>query len=388
LVQAGGVKLVYDGDGNRVKETVATTTTSYLVADQNLTGYAQVLDEVQGGTVSRTYSYGLELINETQSIAGASTTSFYGFDGHGSVRFLTDPTGTVTDTYDYDAFGNLIAQTGTTPNNYLFAGEQFDPALGIYYNRARYYDQRLGRFWTVDSAEGSQDEPATLHKYLYARDNPITFSDPSGWDFVSDFATGIAVQRDIGAQFRAQFGADGCVDRQIINILASDCGAPRDVGLPFPGGLRPDLANVRTGAVYEIKPIKSAAGGLLQLLTYRAILRLADPVGRNWHLGSGSEFTPRVVIRLGLTRVAYVAPPVLGVIVYFVADARDAFDLSLLLASRILPAVLGSQSAVAVAGSSNVISITQGVGIAGAAAQAEGAEIKNDVGTAILEDAA
>lgn len=44
-MQAGGVKLAYDGDGNRVKETVVTTTTSYLVADQNLTGYTQVKDE-------------------------------------------------------------------------------------------------------------------------------------------------------------------------------------------------------------------------------------------------------------------------------------------------------------------------------------------------------
>ena len=110
LVSAGGVKLVYDGDGNRVQETVATTTTSYLVADQNLTGYAQVLDELQNGSVSRTYSYGLELINERQSIAGTLTTSFYGFDGHGSIRFLTDSTGAITDTYDYDAYRNLISR--------------------------------------------------------------------------------------------------------------------------------------------------------------------------------------------------------------------------------------------------------------------------------------
>src|ERR1700676_3485715 len=34
-------------------------------------------------------------------------------------------------TYDYDAFGNLIHQTGTMPNNYLFAGEQFDPDLNL-----------------------------------------------------------------------------------------------------------------------------------------------------------------------------------------------------------------------------------------------------------------
>ena len=76
MVAAGGVSLVYDGDGNRVKETVAGATTSYLVADQNLTGYAQVLDELQGGALSRTYSYGLELINERQIIAGTPTTSF------------------------------------------------------------------------------------------------------------------------------------------------------------------------------------------------------------------------------------------------------------------------------------------------------------------------
>jgi YD repeat-containing protein len=51
MVQAGGVRLVYDGDGNRVTETVAGVTTKYLVADQNLTGYAQVMDELQGTAV-------------------------------------------------------------------------------------------------------------------------------------------------------------------------------------------------------------------------------------------------------------------------------------------------------------------------------------------------
>ena len=183
LVAAGGVSLAYDGDGNRVQETVAGVTTSYLVADQNLTGYAQVMDELLSGAVSRTYSYGLELINERQSISGTPTTSFYGFDGHGSVRFLLSSTGAVTDTYDYDAFGNLIASTGSTPNNFRFAGEQFDRVLGIYYNRARYYDQRQGRFWTMDTYEGDPSSPASLHKYLYGAEDPVDKLDQSGNDF-------------------------------------------------------------------------------------------------------------------------------------------------------------------------------------------------------------
>jgi RHS repeat-associated protein len=106
--------------------------------------------------------------------------NYYGYDGHGSVRYLMDATGAVTDTYDYDAFGNLISSTGTTPNNYLFAGEQFDPALGIYYNRARYYDERQGRFWIADAFEGDPGSPTSLHKYLYVSADPGNRVDPSG----------------------------------------------------------------------------------------------------------------------------------------------------------------------------------------------------------------
>lgn len=72
-----------------MSETVGGATTNYLVDTQNPTGYAQVVDELQSGAVSRTYSYGLERISETQTLTGLPPTSFYGYDGHGSVRQLT-----------------------------------------------------------------------------------------------------------------------------------------------------------------------------------------------------------------------------------------------------------------------------------------------------------
>ncbi|HEV3317829.1 MAG TPA: RHS repeat-associated core domain-containing protein [Candidatus Angelobacter sp.] len=111
-----------------------------------------------------------------------------------------DATGAVTDTYDYDAFGNLISQTGTTPNNYLFAGEQFDPALGIYYNRARYYDQRNGRFWSADADEGDEDEPLSLHKYLYTNSNPVNRRDPSGNESLVEESEALSVSNILNAQ--------------------------------------------------------------------------------------------------------------------------------------------------------------------------------------------
>lgn len=180
LVTHGTVGIVYDGDGNRVSETVGGLTTNYLVDAINPTGYAQVVDELQSGTVTRTYSYGLERISENQALNSTWTPSFYGYDGHGSVRQLTNSTGAVTDTYDYDAFGNIVSQTGSTPNNYLYAGEQFDPAIDLYYNRARYLNTTTGRFWSIDTYEGNDQDPLSLHKYLYAEGNPVDHMDRGG----------------------------------------------------------------------------------------------------------------------------------------------------------------------------------------------------------------
>ncbi len=185
LVQRGAITIVYDGDGNRVSKTAGGVTTKYLVDTNNLTGYAQVLDELQGGAVTRTYTYGLELISKLET--GNSQLSFYGYDGHGSVRQLTNSSGAITDTYNYDAFGNLIESTGSTPNLYLYAGEQFDPDLGLYYNRARYLDVRTGRFWGMDEFEGDAQSPVSLHRYLYAN------LDPVGFDFALPVASMVAV---------------------------------------------------------------------------------------------------------------------------------------------------------------------------------------------------
>jgi RHS repeat-associated protein len=170
-----------DGDGNRVQKTVAGVTTRFLVDDLNPTGFSQVMVEVSGGLPQRQYVYGLDLISQRRRLpSGLIETRFYGYDGHGSVRFLTDTAANVADTYDYDAFGNLINRTGTTPNNYLYAGEQLDADLNLYFLRARYLDVRAGRFWVADPFQGFVTQPLSLHRYLYAVSDPVNKRDPTG----------------------------------------------------------------------------------------------------------------------------------------------------------------------------------------------------------------
>ncbi|HKQ07906.1 MAG TPA: RHS repeat-associated core domain-containing protein, partial [Blastocatellia bacterium] len=192
---ANEVRYIYDGDGNRVAKTAGTgasaVTTTYLVDTMNPTGYAQVVEEMTGGSVQRVYVLGAMRVSQQQVISGNWAASFYGYDGHGSVRQLMDSSGAVTDTYTYDGFGNLLARTGSTANDYLYAGEQMDAALGMYYLRARYMNPASGRFWTADSLNGNSFDPLSLHKFLYANGNPVNRRDPSGHE--SDSLQSLAV---------------------------------------------------------------------------------------------------------------------------------------------------------------------------------------------------
>jgi RHS repeat-associated protein len=168
----------YDLDGNRVEQTSGSGTIRYLV-DINRK-LAQVLAEyTPSGTLVASYVYADDLISMTRN----GQTYYYHFDGLGSTRLLTDLNGTVTDLYDYDAFGNLIARTGTTENPFLFTGQQYDANIGFYYLRARYYQPSSGRFNAYDPFEGDSYAPVSLHKYLYAANDPINKIDPTGCFF-------------------------------------------------------------------------------------------------------------------------------------------------------------------------------------------------------------
>ena len=117
------ISSAYDAGGVRVSKTVNGVTIEYLV-DKNLP-YAQVLEELVNDSAIASYVYGLDLISQERGNAD----SYYLVDGLGSTRGLTNASGVVTDTYAYDAFGNLIASGGNIENDYLFAGEQFDEDL-------------------------------------------------------------------------------------------------------------------------------------------------------------------------------------------------------------------------------------------------------------------
>ncbi|WP_287726274.1 putative Ig domain-containing protein [Microcystis sp. M061S2] len=174
--ETGRIEFEYDHNGIRVAIDVDGEVTRFLI-DNNQQQYAQVIEEYQtNGTVNNTYTHGWDLISQED---GANRI-YYQVDGLGSTRLMTGNNGSGIVEYDYDAYGNLTRKVGDADNNYLFAGEQFDDAVDGYYLRARYYDPNTGRFASVDPFEGYNNQPITLHDYLYAGVNPVNAIDPSG----------------------------------------------------------------------------------------------------------------------------------------------------------------------------------------------------------------
>ena len=239
---SSGVQVAYDGDGNRVSQTVSGTTTKFLVDELTPTGYAQVAEELVNSGVTVQYTHGVMRIGQRRS----GVLSYYGYDPGGSVRQLMDVAGAVTNSYSYDAFGNTIGRTGTTLNPYQYRSELSDAALGVYYLRARYFVPKSGRFLTRDTYEGRIMRPLTQHAFRYVNADPVNLSDPSGMNSVETSVT----FTNHGAIHFESYAAQGLVlgsQAEIEALIAEEAasyvaaeeaiaiGAPMDVPVIFEG---------------------------------------------------------------------------------------------------------------------------------------------------------
>ena len=112
----------YDYQGNRTSKTThrsdgVTEYVKYLNDNSSLTNVLAEIDSE--GSVQAYYTIGADLISQERD----GKKSYYVYDGHGSVVGLANESGVVTDTYSYDAFGNLQKSTGSTKNCYRYCGD-------------------------------------------------------------------------------------------------------------------------------------------------------------------------------------------------------------------------------------------------------------------------
>jgi RHS repeat-associated protein len=204
--QAGtGATLTYDANGNLTGDGTRTftwdaenrlltvtigTKTSEFTYD-GLDRSVRIVEKDGGATTSdkRFIWCGLQLCEERDATGGTVTkrflvqgtqvngvSYFYARDHLGTIRELTDGTGTLRARYDYDPWGRRTKLTGDKDADFGFTGHFEHSPTGLTLAPYRAYASSLGR-WISEDPSGMVDGP---NLFAYVDGGPIDYVDPTG----------------------------------------------------------------------------------------------------------------------------------------------------------------------------------------------------------------
>jgi RHS repeat-associated protein len=189
------------GDGNNTYEWDAENrlsainyiSTSYRteMSYDGLNRRTKIVEKNGGGTVTSTKQFvwiGDNLAEERdasnsvtkrfyglgQQISG--TSYYYAQDHLGSIREMTDGSGTIQARYDYDPYGRTTKVSGSLESDFEFAGYYRHLPSRLDLTLRRGYSDDLGRWLSRDPI----GENGGINVYGYVQNNPISFSDPLG----------------------------------------------------------------------------------------------------------------------------------------------------------------------------------------------------------------
>jgi len=186
---------VYDSDGKRVESIQGSAAAVYVYEGSDLI-YQK---DLNNGTVDKFYyANGLMLDGAT----GKGALYYHLDDALGSTRVVLQGTSNTVFSSDYKPFGQSYGQKGSS--QFQYGGKQLDLSTGLYYFGARFYDPAIQRFVTEDSDAGSPTDPQSLDRYVYARDNPLAITDPTGHSWFGSIASALS-----NAAGKVEAGASG-----------------------------------------------------------------------------------------------------------------------------------------------------------------------------------
>lgn len=157
----------YDYMGRRVKKTEKRHTMpmfTWTIRSFEYDGWNLIRERVEfdGAVSTNQYVWGLDLSGSLQGAGGVgglltilspdSCLLTPAYDANGNVTDLVDTNGAVVAHYEYDPYGNTIAQTGdqADANPYRFSSKYWDGETGFYYYGYRFYNPDAGRWLNRD----------------------------------------------------------------------------------------------------------------------------------------------------------------------------------------------------------------------------------------------
>ena len=191
----------YDINGRRTKKVANGVTTEYYYSGEQYTGMHTSDGKDVGAILDASGSlYGIYYDDSTIG-TDVGQTYYFVYNGQGDVIGLYNHGGKLIATYAYDAWGRCIEAKAVTAdddghavtdpdhiafiNPFRYRGYYYDAESGLYYLNSRYYDPETGRFLNADGLLGANGDTLSYNLFAYCSNNPVNFSDPSGYGFWS-----------------------------------------------------------------------------------------------------------------------------------------------------------------------------------------------------------
>ena len=204
----------YDADGIRTYKKVGSVAHEYRTLNGKV-----VYEKIGSGSTAKimVFSYDAQgrpfAVKYSANNGGSYITYFYALNQQGDVVKIFRPlpsrdsngnliglTEAVYATYTYDAWGNILSQSGSMAgvNPLRYRGYYYDSETGFYYRQSRYYDPANHRFINADAPEYSTMSAYGLNNsnlFAYCQNNPIAYGDENGeWlNFLIGAVVGAAV---------------------------------------------------------------------------------------------------------------------------------------------------------------------------------------------------
>ncbi len=229
LADGTNIRYTYDALNRRVGKSVAgpggSEDLTYRYEGANLTRVVS-----RDGTTLRQYLYDPQ--NHLIAIIAGGVTYSVVLDSHGSVIALTDQNSKVAAHFSYNAWGSPTSAIRTDLTDFYYASGFYEPLVGMYLLGPRTYDPSIGRFLQKDPLAGSLMDAVSQNEYLYAGNDPVNRTDPTGHQSVE--ANVGSSPRALASQARAAAEEMGSVvdaARAQVALLTTSNAPAEQVGL-------------------------------------------------------------------------------------------------------------------------------------------------------------
>lgn len=183
---------LYGPEHQRVKMVSSASGTTIYLHPDNSGGLSFEKETDNNGIVEQRHyiTAGGQVVAMLKIRNGVTSVRYFHRDNLGSTAAVTDKDGIVVERLAYEPFGKRRFPNGTADPNDTIHGQETERGytnhehldeLGLIHMNGRIYDPLLGRFMSADPTIQSPYDLQSYNRYSYVLNNPLIYTDPTGY---------------------------------------------------------------------------------------------------------------------------------------------------------------------------------------------------------------